>query len=81
MASITIRNLDDNLKALLRTQAAQHGCSMEQEVRELLRQVVMPAGNESGFAQRISQHFAGLKIPPLPIPARQKARKPPKIAK
>ena len=36
MAAITIRNLDDEIKIRLRLQAAQHGCSMEQEVREIL---------------------------------------------
>lgn len=79
MASITIRNLDDNLKTMLRTQAARHGWSMEQEVREILHRAVMPPGNEAGFAQRINQRFAGLKAQALPIPARQRSRKPPKL--
>ena len=34
MASITIRNLDDKVKARLRIAAARHGCSMEEEVRQ-----------------------------------------------
>lgn len=29
MATMTIRNIDEQLKARLRLQAAQHGCSME----------------------------------------------------
>jgi len=37
MASITIRNLDDPLKARLRVQAATHGRSMEDEARDILR--------------------------------------------
>lgn len=37
MASITIRNLDDQTKQLLREQAARHGRSMEEEVRHMLR--------------------------------------------
>jgi plasmid stability protein len=37
MASITIRDIDDCLKARLRLQAARHGHSMEQEAREILR--------------------------------------------
>lgn len=40
MASITIRNLDDDLKERLRVRAAQNGHSMEEEVRHILRQVV-----------------------------------------
>jgi plasmid stability protein len=37
MASITIRDIDDRLKARLRVQAAHHGHSMEEEAREILR--------------------------------------------
>lgn len=37
MASMTIRNLDEQLKAKLRIQAAQHGRSMEDEARNILR--------------------------------------------
>ena len=37
MASITIRNLDDELKGRLRVQAAFHGRSMEDEARDILR--------------------------------------------
>ncbi|HMO45377.1 MAG TPA: plasmid stabilization protein [Rubrivivax sp.] len=40
MASITIRNLDDELKARLRVRAAQQGRSMEEEARVLLRQAL-----------------------------------------
>jgi antitoxin FitA len=37
MASMTIRNFDDQLKARLRIQAATHGRSMEDEARDILR--------------------------------------------
>ena len=36
MASITVRNLDEDLKERLREQAAKHGCTMEEEVRRIL---------------------------------------------
>jgi plasmid stability protein len=36
MASITIRNLDDELKKRLRIRAAEHGRSMEEEARQIL---------------------------------------------
>jgi plasmid stability protein len=38
MASITIRKLDDRLKTRLKRRAAQHGCSMEEEARNILRE-------------------------------------------
>ena len=37
MASLTVRQLDDRLKKLLRLRAARHGRSMEDEVRVILR--------------------------------------------
>jgi|SRR6185369_15008849 plasmid stability protein len=40
MASITIRNLDDDLKKRLRVRAAEHGRSMEAEAREILRETL-----------------------------------------
>ena len=37
MASMTIRDIDDSLKARLRVRAAKHGRSMEDEARDILR--------------------------------------------
>jgi plasmid stability protein len=37
MGSLLIRNLDDRLKARLRVRAAEHGRSMEEEARAILR--------------------------------------------
>lgn len=37
MATMTIRNIDDQLKTRLRVRAAMHGRSMEDEAREILR--------------------------------------------
>ena len=38
MASITIRRLDERLKSQLKHRAAQHGRSMEEEARVILRE-------------------------------------------
>lgn len=76
MSSLTIRNLDDQLKTMLRLQAARHGCSMEQEVRDILRRAVQAQPAETGFAQKIRQRFAGLNADELPIPKRRAARLP-----
>ena len=40
MASITIRNLEDDIERRLRARAAEHGRSMEEEAREILRWVL-----------------------------------------
>jgi hypothetical protein len=37
MTSVTIRNLDPKLKTHLRMRAAMRGCSMEEELRSILR--------------------------------------------
>jgi plasmid stability protein len=79
MASLTIRNLDESLKSKLRIQSAQHNCSMEAEVRNILRQVLLPSVATSDFTDRVHQRFAGLNIDPLPIPERQAVRTPPEM--
>lgn len=84
MSSITIRNLDDSLKASLRQRAARHGLSMEQEVRNILRNTLADeAVSHSGlsFAQRINQRFKGLGVDELPVPSRQPARPLPNLDK
>ena len=48
MAQILVRNLEANVKARLRLLAADHGRSMEEEVREILRQAVTAAGRPRG---------------------------------
>src|SRR5271154_1613243 len=47
MASLTVRQLDDKLKRLLRLRAAQHGRSMEDEVRVILRQAAEETGHQA----------------------------------
>ena len=42
MASITIRNLDDEVKKRLRRQAAEHGRSLEAEARAILTRSAEP---------------------------------------
>ena len=44
MAMLTVRNIPDEVHRALRMRAAQHGQSMEAEVREILESVVSPEG-------------------------------------
>jgi plasmid stability protein len=74
-STLTIRKFDDTLKARLRLQAAQHGQSMEQEARDILRRALHPPA-EAGLAQRIQARFAGLGADELPVPPRRPARLP-----
>lgn len=69
MSSITIRNLDDGLKASLRLRAARHGLSMEQEVRNILQSALAAEASPSSgleFALRIHQRFNGLSADGVP---------------
>ena len=52
MATLAIRDLDEELRARLRVRAAQHGRSMEAEVREILRDALAtpPAEDRLGSA-------------------------------
>ncbi|MCV7340390.1 hypothetical protein MHAE_01580 [Mycobacterium haemophilum DSM 44634] len=51
------RNASD-LKAALRVRAAEHGRSMESEVREILRTVLERPSSGPGMATRIRQRFS-----------------------
>ena len=44
MAMLTVRNISDEVHRALRMRAAQHGHSMEAEVREILESAVSPDG-------------------------------------
>lgn len=78
MASITIRNLDEPLKARLRIQAATHGRSMEDEARDILRVALnrapMPTAN---LAAAIRARFAPLGGVELTVAPRDPIREPP----
>src|SRR5262249_56271739 len=47
MASLTVRQLDEKLKKLLRLRAARHGRSMEDEVRVILREAAEQAERDA----------------------------------
>ena len=78
MASITIRNLDDNVKTRLRVRAAEHHRSMEEEVRIILRDAVN--GGHAGprnLATFTRGCFASLGGVELELPPRGPMREPP----
>lgn len=76
MATMTIRNLDDELKASLRVQAALHGQSMEEEVRSILRQALGKPAPAKGLGQRLLGRFQGV-AGEIPVPPRSLPRTPP----
>ena len=76
MASITIRNLDDDVKRRLRLRAVERGRSMEEEARAILREAVGARKPPTKLGRAIHARFEGLDIELAP-PARGPMREPP----
>ena len=77
MASMTIRNLDEKLKARLRMQAAKHGRSMEDEARDILRSALSTASVRTGsLAKSIRRRIEPLGGVELQISPREPMREP-----
>lgn len=60
MAQILVRNLEDRLKARLQRRAKRHGHSMEEEVREILRNALKEEeAPKRGLGSEIVAMFSG----------------------
>jgi plasmid stability protein len=70
MAILTIRDFDEGLKAKLRIRAAEHGRSMEAEVRAILASVLTKPASGAGMGSRIRQRFADVDIRSFEPPQR-----------
>ena len=78
MASLTIRDLDDESKERLRVRAARRGRSMEAEARSILREAVSRSDpTPVDLADAISARFHAFGGVDLDIPERGPIRKPP----
>jgi plasmid stability protein len=59
MAQFIVRNLEDDVKARLKSRAAHHGRSMEEEVRHILRDAVKRQNQRvAKLGSRIAARFA-----------------------
>jgi plasmid stability protein len=77
MASMTIRDIDDRLKAKLRVRAAYHGHSMEEEAREILRAALSTPRSDGGsLMDRIRARIEPLGGIDLQIEPREPIREP-----
>ncbi len=77
VASITIRRLDDAVKAKLQVRAASHGRSMEAEAREILKAGLRQKEEAPlNLAAAIRQHIEPLGGVDLVIPPRRFIRRP-----
>lgn len=69
MANLSLRNLDDDTYRKLRVRAAEHGVSMEEEIRRILRRSVATSGKLGELAVECFGSEAGvdLELPPREI--------------
>ncbi|MCV9940597.1 plasmid stabilization protein [Boseaceae bacterium BT-24-1] len=82
MASMTIRNIEDQLKARLRVRAAEHGRSMEDEARDILRIALAgEAQRPANLAASIRTRLAATGGVQLDIPPREALPEPPDFSK
>jgi plasmid stability protein len=81
MATLTIRDLDDELKSLLRVRAAQHGRSMEAEVRAILRETLAGPSSSDRLGDRLHQRFADVGGLEIELPTRRDKPRAPKLAR
>ena len=67
MPTLTVRNLDEDTKALLVALAAKNGRSMEAEARVILAEAVhvLTVAELGGLGTRIHERFADLDWEPL----------------
>ncbi|HHB13122.1 MAG TPA: plasmid stabilization protein [Chromatiales bacterium] len=84
MASLTIRNLDSDLKRRLQARAASHGHSVEEELCEILRTALSseePPPERCDLVTSIRRRLAPLEGVDLEIPPREPARPPPDLGR
>ena len=74
MASLTIRNLEEDIKHRLRIRAAERGRSMEEEAREILRMAVSAPFPARNLAASMRARLSSEQRAELEIPAREPMR-------
>jgi plasmid stability protein len=77
METVLIRRVDPAIKVRLRIQAAQHGRSMEEEAREILRIALTGNAQRPNLAESIRKHIVPLGGVELDLPRREPTRQPP----
>jgi antitoxin FitA len=63
MAQVIVRNLQDSVKRKLKQRAARNGHSMEEEIRDILRDAVKDEGRRrGGFGTETAKLFRGIGL-------------------
>ncbi len=78
MATLTIRNLDEQVKRKLRIRAAENGRSMEEEARDVLeKNLINPNVGKLGLGTLIHERFKSIGSVELELSPREAGRPPP----
>ena len=64
MAQLIVRNLEDDIRDKLRALAVEHGRSMEEEIREILREAALRTsiGPRTKLGSRLARRFSELGL-------------------
>jgi len=63
MGQLVVRNIENSVKAGLQRRAKRHGCSMEEEVRDILRNVVNEdEARVDGLGTEIARLFSQVSL-------------------
>ncbi|MEZ5730147.1 MAG: hypothetical protein R3E48_20535 [Burkholderiaceae bacterium] len=81
MASITIRNLGEDIERRLRIRAAKHGRSMEEEAHDILRRAIVDAESPLDLAAAIRARVTPAARVDLERPARGPMREAPRLGR
>jgi plasmid stability protein len=77
MATMTIRNIDPEVKERLRVRAAQHGHSMEAEARAILRAALARSSRPETLTSIMRELFGPEHGVELEVPPREPEDEPP----
>lgn len=64
MAQLVVRNIEESVKTKLQRRAKRHGRSMEEEVREILRDAMKDEGKNRRLGTEIAELFRGIGLRP-----------------
>ncbi|GJL66212.1 MAG: hypothetical protein NPIRA05_11830 [Nitrospirales bacterium] len=63
MGQLIVRNIEEDVKLRLRQRASRHGRSVEEEVRDILRNATKNEGKrKGGFGSAMSDMFQGIGL-------------------
>ena len=57
MTTLTVHDIDEDIENRLQENALKHNCSIEEEVRRILKQVLLPIEPQQKFGSYLHQHI------------------------